>query len=123
VLLRVLGHPAEGLELERQAVAITEPIVGATSTYLADALAGAGLCELALGRHEAARTALERALPLSTASTPAEHGELLLGLARSLPESDARRCSLAREGVRALGAGGALEAEWRDAAPLLAACP
>ena len=123
VLLRVLGHPAEGLELERQVLAITEPIVGASSTHLADALAGAGLCELALGHREVARTALERALPLSTASTPAERGELLLGLARTLPASDSRRCSLAREGVRALGEGGALEPEWRDAAPLLAACP
>ena len=119
-VLRVQGELEKARALEQRSLEGVTRALGPKHTQLADPLTGIGLCDLALGKRADAAVALERALGLRAGVTPAELGETRLGLARALPDGDARKCPLARQAIEELKAGGAQEVEW---ASLVAECP
>ncbi len=78
------GRPEEGLEVERQAIAVFEPI-SPEHPALAEPLTQAGLALVALGRAEESLPLFERALAIAKqASAPTDLARIQFGLARGL---------------------------------------
>jgi tetratricopeptide (TPR) repeat protein len=93
---------AEAVTLNREALAILEPLTGGTHPFIAEGLTNLGIDTLGLDRPDDAVAPLERALAIHVklASTPVDAAMTRFTLARALVERDPERARALAEAAR-----------------------
>ena len=123
-----LGRAEAAIVRHREALAITEPMLGPDNVLHAAPLCALALALIEVGRIDEAQASLERALRLVTARPydPHVEAEVRLGLARALATTDPGRSRVMVDEAEALVAGETSPraqrvlrtiADWRSAAP------